>query len=63
LSFLHYPAPKLICESLAPFASPFSISLEAPLSVFFSLFLTLFVVPAVYIFVSGKHVKAVEEIA
>ncbi|MEY4053219.1 MAG: hypothetical protein RJA92_223 [Bacteroidota bacterium] len=31
--------------------------------IFFSLFLTLFVVPAVYIFVSGKHVKAVEEIA
>jgi HAE1 family hydrophobic/amphiphilic exporter-1/multidrug efflux pump len=31
--------------------------------IFFSLFLTLFVVPAVYIFVSGRHVKAVEEIA
>jgi HAE1 family hydrophobic/amphiphilic exporter-1/multidrug efflux pump len=31
--------------------------------IFFSLFLTLFVVPAVYIFVSGKHIKAVEEIA
>jgi HAE1 family hydrophobic/amphiphilic exporter-1/multidrug efflux pump len=31
--------------------------------IFFSLFLTLFVVPAVYIFVSGKHVKVVEEIA
>jgi hypothetical protein len=29
--------------------------------IFFSLFLTLFVVPAVYIFVSGKHIKAVEE--
>jgi HAE1 family hydrophobic/amphiphilic exporter-1/multidrug efflux pump len=31
--------------------------------IFFSLFLTLFVVPAVYIFVSGKHIKAVEETA
>ena len=31
--------------------------------IFFSLFLTLFVVPAVYIFVSGKHIKTVEEIA
>lgn len=31
--------------------------------IFFSLFLTLFVVPAVYIFISGRHTKAVEEIA
>ena len=31
--------------------------------IFFSLFLTLFVVPAVYIFVSGKHIKAIEETA
>jgi HAE1 family hydrophobic/amphiphilic exporter-1/multidrug efflux pump len=29
----------------------------------FSLFLTLFVVPAVYIFISGKHAAVVEEIA